>query len=224
MATMHSQRAAVAAAAGTQPDERQATMRAYPRKDRFTLLHFITSFHLLRFIYFTSLYLGLILGQDWASIGNYTAAFPLDTHTPFGYMAYTAITFAGLENGTNLLGLRSPVDYGSGIEWTKGLLDTYANSSLNLGLYMVDSSAHIMDGALDEDIDRLAHFLKRYPSRSIYLRCASSISPPSPSVALCLCTCSNCCVLAGSGMSSTARRTTTPPRSTSEPSAAYPTA
>lgn len=107
----------------------------------------------------------LVIGQDLDSISNYTQAFP--RHPPFGLMAYTALTS---NHSNNIAGLLQPIEYGSGIEWAKGLLDKYKNASLQLGLYMVNSCGYIATGLLDEDIDALATFLKSYHDRSIYLR------------------------------------------------------
>ena len=82
-------------------------------------------------------------------------------------MAYTAILF---NSSHNLAGLRHPVDYGSGIEWSAGLLDAYPGSALQIGLYLVNSCGHIAAGQLDMYIDKLALFLRGYSDRSIYLR------------------------------------------------------
>ena len=59
---------------------------------------------------------GLILGQDFFSITNYTAALGPPA-VPFGVMSYTALR-GGKAGG--LRGLRSPVNYGSGVQWAAG--------------------------------------------------------------------------------------------------------
>ena len=60
---------------------------------------------------------GLILGQDFFSITNYTAALGPPA-VPFGVMSYTALR-GGKAGG--LRGLRSPVNYGSGVQWATGV-------------------------------------------------------------------------------------------------------
>ena len=56
---------------------------------------------------------GLIIGQDYWSIRNYTSFYHSENPNPFGLAAYTAL------DGINgrLTGLWSPINYGSGIEW-----------------------------------------------------------------------------------------------------------
>ena len=105
----------------------------------------------------------LLIGQDYKSIVEYSKAM----EKPMGYMTYTAINF---NSSASLAGLKFPVDYGSGIEWAKGLLDLPSVSSLQIGLYLVNSCGYIMTGLLDAYIDELGMFLKKYPEHSIYLR------------------------------------------------------
>ena len=105
----------------------------------------------------------LIIGQDYRSILEYSKSI----EKPFGFMTYTAISFNSSES---LAGLKFPVDYGSGIEWSKGLLEFQSGSSLQIGLYLVNSCGYIMTGLLDGYIDELGSFLKKYSEHSIYLR------------------------------------------------------
>jgi hypothetical protein len=107
---------------------------------------------------------GLVIGQDLFSITNYTAAFP-ENHMPFGLMAYTTLKN---ENG-ELTGLKSPINYGSGIEWTSGLLELFPASSIQLGLYLVDQLDQIISGEFDGLITELADYVLQ-TRRTFYLR------------------------------------------------------
>ena len=108
---------------------------------------------------------GLIIGQDYWSIRNYTAYYHSDNPYPFGLASYTALD--GI-NG-HLTGLWSPINYGSGVEWAGGLHDAYPESALQLGLYLVDAEERVASGELDAEIDFLAEFLREFQN-SVYLR------------------------------------------------------
>ena len=105
----------------------------------------------------------LLIGQDYKSIVEYTKSM----ERPLGYMTYTAIS---LNSSASLAGLKFPVDYGSGIEWARGLLEFPSGTSLQIGLYLVNTCGYIATGLLDGYIDELGMFLRRYPEHSIYLR------------------------------------------------------
>jgi hypothetical protein len=107
---------------------------------------------------------GLVIGQDLFSITNYTAVFP-ENRMPFGLMAYTTLKN---ENG-ELTGLKSPINYGSGIEWTSGLLELFPASSIQLGLYLVDQLDQIISGEFDKLITELADYVLQ-SRRTFYLR------------------------------------------------------
>ena len=108
---------------------------------------------------------GLIIGQDYWSIKNYTSAFHEDNPRPFGLASYTALE--GIQG--HLTGLWSPINYGSGVEWAGGLKDAYPGSSLQLGLYLVDAEERVANGELDAEIDFLAEFLREFEN-PVYLR------------------------------------------------------
>ena len=108
---------------------------------------------------------GLIIGQDYWSIRNYTAYYHSDNPHPFGLASYTALD--GI-NG-HLTGLWSPINYGSGVEWVGGLHEAYPASALQLGLYLVDAEERTANGELDAEIDFLAEFLREFKN-SVYLR------------------------------------------------------
>lgn len=120
----------------------------------------------------------LFIGQDLYSIINYTTSFNTSS---FGYMTYTSLNS---QNGTNLTGLSTPIDYGSGIEFYDGILDYYFREyssppSLNLGLYLVDICEDINKGKLNEHIDRLALFINNTsPSSTCYLRIGYEFDAP----------------------------------------------
>lgn len=108
---------------------------------------------------------GLIIGQDYWEIRNYTDAFKIENPRPFGLAAYTALDSA---NG-RLTGLWDPINYGSGVEWAGGLHKEYPGSALQLGLYLVGAEERIMNGELDKEITFLAEFLREY-NAPVYLR------------------------------------------------------
>jgi len=96
-------------------------------------------------------YTGLIIGQDFESIVNYTTAFEDVNSHPFGVASYTSlIDLAGLDKAT---------DYGSGIQDASALMDKYPGSALQLGLYLVDSLDMVISQQLDVEIDKLTDFL-----------------------------------------------------------------
>lgn len=108
---------------------------------------------------------GLIIGQDYWEIRNYTRAFTEDNPRPFGVAAYTALDS---ENG-RLTGLWNPINYGSGVEWAGGLHNEYPGSALQLGLYLVGAEHRTMNGELDNEITFLAEFIREYEA-PVYLR------------------------------------------------------
>ena len=108
---------------------------------------------------------GLIIGQSYWDIKNYTSAFSKDNPRPFGLASYTALDSV---NG-RLTGLWDPINYGSGREWAGGLHDDYPGSALQLGLYLVNAEERTANGELDEEINFLAEFLREYGA-PVYLR------------------------------------------------------
>lgn len=87
----------------------------------------------------------VVVGQDFGSIGNYSAAFG----DPWGVMVYQS-----LRNFT-----RGPLNYGSGLETIDGLMERYPNAVIQLGLYLVGDLRATLSGELDEqilDIEQLA--------------------------------------------------------------------
>lgn len=107
----------------------------------------------------------LIIGQDYHSINNYTAAFSSNSN-PFGLMSYTALHSP---NGGDLAGMSDPIDYGSGIEWVQGLVTKYPSSAIQLGLWLVGQLDGVLVGQYDDSIHRLAAFMNQ-TSNAFYLR------------------------------------------------------
>ena len=120
--------------------------------------------------------LGIIIGQDYQSILNYTSHFRSEHKNPFGLMGYT--TLSG--NDGELTGLIDPIDYGSGIEWVDGLRREFPRSSMNLGLYLVDQLDSVIEGRLDSSLDRFVEYIKQNSScTDFYVRVGYEFDNPS---------------------------------------------
>lgn len=107
----------------------------------------------------------IVIGQDYESISNYTAAFTSNTQ-PFGLMAYTALR----NQYGDLAGLMNPIDYGSGIEWAQGLMEKYPSSSIQLGIWLVDQLELVVHGQLDAPIHSLIQFVNQSSTTPFYIR------------------------------------------------------
>jgi len=113
---------------------------------------------------------GLVVGQDLWSVRNYSAAFPR-SHLA-GVMSYVALAdvAAGLDDAT---------DYGTGIEWARGLVAAYdPSTALQLGLYLKGALDDVNNGALDAQIRRLAAFADELAPRLILLRIGYEFDSP----------------------------------------------
>jgi len=108
----------------------------------------------------------LAIGQDLGSIQNYTHDLTTTHPCPFGLMSYTTIKN---EHG-ELTGLTSPIDYGSGIEWSSGLIMKYPGSSLQIGMWLVDQCDLINSGAYDYLLNQLAVYIKLNSGVAFYIR------------------------------------------------------
>lgn len=109
----------------------------------------------------------LIAGQDAYSIDGYVKG----TGTvPGGVMAYTSIQ--------ELSGLWASFNNGAGLHNAGYLMETYPNSTLQLGLYMVDALLAINEGTYDANIDRLADWLSGL-NRPVFLRIGYEFDEPS---------------------------------------------
>lgn len=72
---------------------------------------------------------------------------------PAGFMIYTSLT--------NLEGLQEDVDYGNGKMSGNFILKKYKKAALQIGLYLVDSLDRVIDGSLDDNIIKLANWIKK---------------------------------------------------------------
>ena len=99
---------------------------------------------------------GLIIGQDLGSIRNYTRFFRLEQPIPFGQMVYSTLHSGAQE----LSGLWEPIEYGSGIQWSDGLLSSFPGSSIQLALYLVRQLEAINQGNFDSLIHQLTNYIK----------------------------------------------------------------
>eukprot|EP01038_Epipyxis_sp_PR26KG_P013070 gene13070-17519_t len=105
----------------------------------------------------------IAIGQDYENIMNYTTlinpknSFAKEEYS-FGFMAYTSLR--------NLSGLLVPTNYGSGIEWVKGL--QFDGVAIQLGLYIVDDCFDIGQGLLDNQINILKNHINSYRNKNVF--------------------------------------------------------
>ena len=93
----------------------------------------------------------VIIGQDNNTIESYINSVNI---VPAGFMVYTSIQkMEGLYS-------ESP-DYGSGIIYADRLIKKYPNTVLQIGLYMVDALQDTYNGRYDENIKKMAIWLKK---------------------------------------------------------------
>lgn len=109
----------------------------------------------------------LIIGQDLGAVGG------LDTYTD-GYIDHITGIPAGVTTYTSLpslSGLESKVNYGSGDVHAAAYLadDTFDNSAIVIGLYIVNQLDNIKSGNSDESIVDLATWIKN-ADRPVFLR------------------------------------------------------
>ena len=77
-----------------------------------------------------------------------------------------------------LAGLNTPVNYGSGTEWSKGLINKYSNTSIQLGLWLVGACTDVAEGKLSKEIKRLATFFLSIHPTPVYLRIGYEFDSP----------------------------------------------
>lgn len=100
----------------------------------------------------------LFIGQDQSSIESYIKEIGV---TPAGFMVYTSLQKAD--------GLLAPVDYGAGSQFGQYFADTYSDTVIQLGLYMVDALDGALRGEYDQNIKKLAAWIKSV-KRPVYVR------------------------------------------------------
>ena len=99
----------------------------------------------------------LIVGQDMKAIKGYLDA---GNAPPSGFAAYTSVEAEGLSEMAN---------NGGGLQNTWEIVDRFPDTVLQIGFYMVDSAAKVAAGDVDENLDRIAGFI-RAADRPVYLR------------------------------------------------------
>ena len=100
----------------------------------------------------------LFIGQDTDSIQDYSDS---TGHIPPGVTGYTALS--------QLSGLNGWGDWGAGPNNLLHLSKAYSNSSISLGLYVVDQLKPIYQGKRDKNIEILIDTLKSF-NRPVFLR------------------------------------------------------
>lgn len=109
----------------------------------------------------------LLVGQDRDTILLYASA---TGNTPGGTMLYTSIQ--------ELKGLNGPNEYGSGPQDGQALLQSYPNSVIQVGLYMVGALERTIAGKYDAHLKALARWIKK-ANRPVYLRIGYEFDNPS---------------------------------------------
>lgn len=100
----------------------------------------------------------LIVGQDRDAIDSYVETTGL---VPGGFSVYTSIQ--------NMDGLWDEADYGGGRQNADYLLKKYPNTVLHIGLWMVNRLDETNAGHYDQNIDRLAKWIKKL-DKPVFLR------------------------------------------------------
>jgi hypothetical protein len=100
----------------------------------------------------------LMVGQDRDAFNKYVASIGL---VPAGFTVYTSVQ--------NMDGLWDWADYGGGAQHAKALLDAYPGTIVHIGLWMVDRLAETAAGTYDENLDKMADWIKSV-NRPVFLR------------------------------------------------------
>lgn len=121
----------------------------------------------------------LTIGQDFDSIQAHVKAQRQWTETtnqptnqlrddrsfhPAATMFYTDIQ--------TLRGMETPVDYGSGIEYAQGLIDTFSKSGIQIGLWLNGTSGcqEVVNGSLEEKIRQFYTWIGQWQTPKVFLR------------------------------------------------------
>lgn len=100
----------------------------------------------------------LIVGQQPDVIDDYVREVGV---VPGGVMVYTSVQLAD--------GLDAPVDHGGGVQHAQYLVEKYPDTAVQVGLYMVGVLDEVLAGDHDEQVRKLAGWLKQ-ADRPVYLR------------------------------------------------------
>jgi hypothetical protein len=103
-------------------------------------------------------------------------ALPLSTFIPAAAMVYTDIQ--------SVRGLDAPVDYGSGVEYADGLLQSlfpHQHLGLQIGLWLngTEGCQDILSGSLDSNIDKLLSYISNCQASHVFLRVGYEFDNPS---------------------------------------------
>lgn len=128
----------------------------------------------------------LAIGQDLFSISEYTQAQynyslhqgnirPMYTFAPAAAMVYTDLE--------HLRGLSRPVDYGSGIEYTDGILNSIfpgLGVGLQIGMWLNGTYGcrQIMNGELDQKIESFRMYLEQANASAFFIRLGYEFDNP----------------------------------------------
>lgn len=119
----------------------------------------------------------LTIGQDLFSIAEYldsqynvslhhNSTEPRSSFYPAAAMVYTDIQ--------TLRGLDAPVDYGSGVEYANGLVDSVLSQDvgLQIGLWLngTEGCRDLVQGKLDKKVHVLLKYLETCPASRVFLR------------------------------------------------------
>jgi hypothetical protein len=128
----------------------------------------------------------LTIGQDLFSIAEYVdsqynvslhhnSTKPRSSFFPAVAMVYTDIQ--------TLRGLDTPVDYGSGVEFANGLLDSVLSQEIGLqiGLWLNGTAGchDLVQGKLDEQVHALLKYLEECDASRVFLRVGYEFDNPS---------------------------------------------
>ena len=105
-------------------------------------------------------------GQNLDSVDDYLKTVGI---IPAGFMTYTSVQ--GVD------ALTESADMGAGAQFAQYYVNKYPNTALQIGLYMVDVLEETAEGKFDENIDKLAAFIKN-SQRPVFLRIGYEFDGP----------------------------------------------
>ncbi len=105
-------------------------------------------------------------GQNLESVDDYLKTVKI---IPAGFLTYTSVQ--------NTDALTESVDLGGGEQYAQYYVNKYPNTALQIGLYMVDALDGIIEGKYDENIDKIASFIKN-SHRPVFLRIGYEFDGP----------------------------------------------
>lgn len=130
----------------------------------------------------------LAIGQDLFSISDYITSIynaslhngsvaPLASYLPASFMFYTDII--------SLNGTEAPVDYGSGIEFARGIFQLFpvekdSMFGIQIGLWLSGAKGcqQVASGQLDDQIRKFGDYLNTLPASLVFLRIGYEFDNP----------------------------------------------